>query len=205
MEKSNTSICSSNIGESSKSSDADPSDCNYDKTCSVDDGNHKPTEIENFEGFMNIQRHSSWEVVSDKSTRVEARGLKRARSQEKGNADEKHRSDGRKIRKIKRSKNGNQAEQHQVRDEMRHRRGDANEMDGGLEDSPNGDNGVEESPSNDRIIQIMKFIRRMALLPDERLMQNLQHGFPLHAQDTILAGFRIIEWFQGTGSEMEDA
>ncbi|KAF4851171.1 hypothetical protein CGCSCA4_v003538 [Colletotrichum siamense] len=173
IEKSNTSICSSNVGESSESSGADSSDRNYDKKCSVDDGNHEPTEIENMEGFMNIQRHSSWEVVSDKSTWVEARGLKRARSQEKGNADEKHRSDGKKSRNIRKSKNGNQAEQNQVRDDMKHRRGDANEIDGGLEDSPNGDNEVKESSSNDKIIQIMKFIRRMAPLPHERLMLNL--------------------------------
>ncbi|KAI8151389.1 hypothetical protein K4K49_009366 [Colletotrichum sp. SAR 10_70] len=205
MEKSNTSTCSSCVDESSRSSYTDASDRNYDKICSADDGNHEPTEIENIEAFMNIQRHSSWGMVSDKSTRVEARGLKRARSQEKGNADEKHRSDGKKSRNIKKSKNGNQAEQRQVGDEMTHRRGDADEMDGGLENSPNGDNEVKESSSNDKIIQIMKFIRRMAPLPDERLMLNLQHGFPPHAQETILTGFRIIEWFQGTGSEMEDA
>ncbi|KAL3306765.1 hypothetical protein RB213_010898 [Colletotrichum asianum] len=205
-EKSNTSICSSNVGESSESSCADSSDHNYDQTCSADDGNHKPTEIENIEGFMNIQKHSSWEVVSDKSTRVEAQGLKKARSQKGNIMSKKHKSQGRGVQNPKNAQNGHQLEQRQADDEKKHRIGDADDR----EESPSRRkrirrvNEVEESHATDNIIQIMKFIRRMALLPDERLMQNLKHGFPLHAQNTILTGFRIIEWFQATESDMEE-
>ncbi|KAI8299563.1 hypothetical protein K4K59_002168 [Colletotrichum sp. SAR11_240] len=125
-------------------------------------------EIGNGEESIHAENDGSRQVVSDKSSKVGIRNLKK------------------------------------------HRRGDADETNGDREESLSRrkrierDNELDASPATDNIIQIIKFIRRMALLPDERLMQNLQHGFPLHAQNTILTGFRIIEWFQATESDMEE-
>ncbi|KAH0421866.1 hypothetical protein CcaCcLH18_13179 [Colletotrichum camelliae] len=202
--------CGSSVGDSSESSCVDSSNRNHDGECSSDESDVEITEIENGEDSMDdVKKESSWEVVSDNSSKVEIGNLKRARSQRQDSTSKKHGNLGQRKRNPKKSKNEDQPEQRE-NNRSKRRRGDADELDSDREESPNGrkrsrrDNEADESPAADNIIQIMKFIRRMALLSDERLMQNLQHGFPLHAQDTILAGFRIIEWFQGTESDLED-
>ncbi|KAI8261471.1 hypothetical protein K4K58_001275 [Colletotrichum sp. SAR11_239] len=211
MGEGNRNSYSFNVGDYSESSYVDSSNRGYDGRFSADDNDAGTTEIENGEEFICINKDGTIEVINDKLPKVEIRNVKSAKSQKGNNTSKKHRIQGREVQNPKKAQNGHQLEQRQADDKKKRRRGDADDLDGNREDSPNRDkrirrdNEVKESSSNDKIIQIMKFIRRMALLPDERLMQNLQHGFPLHAQDTVLAGFRIIEWFQGTGSEMEDA
>ncbi|KAH9243286.1 hypothetical protein K456DRAFT_28611 [Colletotrichum gloeosporioides 23] len=209
-EKSDTNIRSYNVRDFSEPPSADSGNRNYDGGCSTDESGMKPTDVEKEEGCMDVKKDRSRGVVSDKSPKVETRNLKRARSQQQDHTSKKHWSHRKESRNTEESKNEHRSEQREVDDEKKRRRGDADELDSNREESTNGrkrtkrEDKAEVPPDTDNITQIMKFIRRMALLSDERLMQNLQHGFPLHAQDTILAGFRIIEWFQGTESDLED-
>ncbi|EQB53314.1 hypothetical protein CGLO_06972 [Colletotrichum gloeosporioides Cg-14] len=209
-EKSDTNIRSYNVSDFSESPSADSGSRNYDGGCSADESGTKPIDIENDEGCMDVKKDRSWGVVSDKSPKVGTRNLERARSQQQDHTSKKHWGRRKDNRNTEESKNEHRPEQREVDDEKKRRRGDADESDSNREESPNGhkrtrrEDKVEAPPGTDNITQIMKFIRQMALLSDERLLQNLQHGFPMHAQDTILAGFRIIEWFQGTESDLED-
>ncbi|KAI8172281.1 hypothetical protein K4K51_011303 [Colletotrichum sp. SAR 10_75] len=210
-ENSDTNIRSCNVSGSSEPPSADSGNRDYDGGCSTDERGMKPTDIENDEGCIDVKRDRSRGVVSDKSPKFGTRNLKRARSQQQDHTGKKHWSHRNESRNTEEeSKNEHRPEQREFDDKKKRRIGDADELDSNREESTNGrkrtkrEDKAEEPPDTDNITQIMKFIRRMALLSDERLMQNLQHGFPLHAQDTILAGFRIIEWFQGTESDLED-
>ncbi|KAJ5000267.1 hypothetical protein K4K48_002917 [Colletotrichum sp. SAR 10_66] len=210
-EKSDTNIRSYNVRDFSEPPSADSGNHDYDGGCSSYKSGTEPTDNENDEGCMNVKRDRSRGVVSDKSPKVETRNLKRARSQQQDHTSKKHWGHRKESRNTEEeSKNEHRPEQREFDDKKKRRIGDVDKLDSNWEESTNGrkrtrrEDKAEAPPDTDNITQIMKFIRRMALLSDERLMQNLQHGFPLHAQDTILAGFRIIEWFQGTEGDLED-